>query len=157
MRRLFADLDPMIAWDGATLHIDHKHVSRRVEAAGQGLLLTPSVFVWPTVFSLTTAPWQPTLRYGPRGIGLLWTPERHDASESLAAVLGRSRAQLLSSLDEPESTQAMAMRTGLTPGAVSQHLTALKGAGLVGAHRSGRYVLYARTDLGERLVARRQD
>lgn len=157
VRRLFADLDPMVSLDGETLRVDHKNVSRRVEASGMGLLLTPSVFAWPTVFSLTTPPWQPTLRYGPRGIGLLWTPERHDASAGLAAILGRSRAQLLSSLDEPESTQAMAMRTGLTPGAVSQHLTALKGAGLVGAHRSGRYVLYARTDLGERLVARRQD
>ncbi|HEY1178885.1 MAG TPA: DUF5937 family protein, partial [Phytomonospora sp.] len=74
VRRLFADLDPMISWDGETLRVDHKHVSRQDDAAGLGLLLTPSVFVWPTVFSLTAAPWQPTLRYGPRGIGLLWTP-----------------------------------------------------------------------------------
>ncbi|WP_184789194.1 ArsR/SmtB family transcription factor [Phytomonospora endophytica] len=157
VRRLFADLDPMVSWDGEKLRVDHKNVTRQEKSAGLGLLLTPSAFVWPTVFSLTSTPWQPTLRYGPRGIGLLWTPEKRDVSQGLAAVLGRSRAHLLSTLNEPESTRALAIRTGLTSGAVSQHLGALKGAGLVGAHRSGRYVLYARTDLGERLVGRRED
>ncbi|MEV0648097.1 DUF5937 family protein [Phytomonospora sp. NPDC050363] len=157
VRRLFADLDPMVSWDGERLRVDHKHVSRRDDAAGLGLLLTPSVFVWPTVFSLTTPPWQPTLRYGPRGIGMLWKPEPQAVPEALAAVLGRSRAMLLSTLDEPESTTALAMRTGLTAGAVSQHLGVLKDSGLVGAHRSGRYVLYARTELGESLVTGGKD
>ena len=70
----------------------------------------------------------------------------------LGAVVGRSRAALLGALDAPASTTDLARRTGLTPGAASQHLTALRDAGLVTPHRSGRYVLYAWTTAAEALL-----
>ena len=35
---------------------------------------------------------------------------------------------------------------------VSQHLSALRGAGLVTGRREGRVVLYARTELGDALL-----
>ena len=41
----------------------------------------------------------------------------------------------------------------LTPGGASQHLAALRAAGLVSAHRSGRKVLYVRTRAAETLLA----
>ncbi|MFD0573635.1 ArsR/SmtB family transcription factor [Kitasatospora gansuensis] len=72
---------------------------------------------------------------------------------ALAAVIGRSRAVLLAELDTPASTTDLARRTGITAGGVSQHLTALRAAGLVDAHRSGRYVLYVRTEAAEVLLA----
>ncbi|NBH04030.1 winged helix-turn-helix domain-containing protein, partial [Amycolatopsis sp. SID8362] len=50
------------------------------------------------------------------------------------------------------STAELARRTGLSAGAVSQHLGALKAAGLVSGHRAGRHVLYARTRAAEVLV-----
>ncbi|GLZ81095.1 transcriptional regulator [Actinorhabdospora filicis] len=152
VRRLFADLDPAISWDGERLRIDHKFVERDAEARGMGILLTPSAFVAPSVFSVSSPPWQPTVRYGPRGIGLLWAKENRDVAKALERLLGRSRAQLLSTLDEPAATGELAGRLGLTAGGASQHLTALRDAGLVQGHRSGRYVLYARTELGQRLV-----
>lgn len=43
-------------------------------------------------------------------------------------------------------------RTGRSKASVSEGLGALRRAGLVGAHRTGRRVLYARTGLGENLV-----
>jgi DNA-binding transcriptional ArsR family regulator len=106
------------------------------------------------VFAKLDDPWQPVLRYPPRGVARLWERDGSTVPEALSAVLGRSRAALLTELDTPASTTDLARRTGLSAGGVSQHLTALREAGLVSAHRTGRYVLYARTGVAEALLAR---
>ncbi|HEY8471402.1 MAG TPA: DUF5937 family protein [Natronosporangium sp.] len=152
-QRLFNDLDPAVRWDADRLRVAHRFASGSVRLAGRGLLLAPSVFNWPRVSSIVEPPWQPTLRYPPRGIGTLWERRHRDLPAGLARVLGRSRARLLAELDAPAATTALAHRTGLTPGAVSQHLTALRDAGLVTPHRTGRLVLYARTRTAEALLA----
>jgi DNA-binding transcriptional ArsR family regulator len=59
---------------------------------------------------------------------------------------------LLTHLDTPRSTTELAVRTGITPGGVSQHLTALRNAGLVTRHRAGRTVLYARSTAADTLL-----
>lgn len=151
------DLDPRISWEGETLSVAHRHVSRSLRLDGRGLLLAPSVFAWPNVYSISIPPWQPTLRYPPRGIGLLWHRRPTSVPDALAAVLGRTRARLLGELDTPTATATLAARTGLSAGGVSEHLTALRDAGLVSAHRSGRYVLYARTEVAETWLARARD
>ncbi|MEH0933630.1 ArsR/SmtB family transcription factor [Micromonospora psammae] len=73
---------------------------------------------------------------------------RPAAPPSFAAARRRSAPtpRLLLELEAPASTTELAFRTGLTPGAVSQHLGLLRSAGLVGAARSGRLVLYFRTE-----------
>jgi DNA-binding transcriptional ArsR family regulator len=151
--RLFADLDRNIRWTDETLSVRHRHVSGTRTLDGRGLLLVPSAFIWPHVFSVTTGPWQPTLRYPPRGIATLWETEVTAPPEALAKILGRTRARLLAELHAPVSTQDLARRTGLSPGAVNQHLTALKAADLVSSHRTGRYVMYTRTTITEQLLA----
>ncbi|MEU9121084.1 DUF5937 family protein [Streptomyces sp. NPDC048506] len=151
-QHLFADLDPQVTWAGGTLHVAHRTAHGARQLAGQGLLLVPSAFVWPRVFSVLTEPWLPSLRYPPRAVGTLWETRPATVSDALAGVLGRSRATLLTELTAPASTTDLARRTGLTPGGVSQHLTALRTAGLVSAHRAGREVLYARTRAGEIVV-----
>jgi DNA-binding transcriptional ArsR family regulator len=154
--RLFSDLDRRVRWRDGVLRVAIR-TSRAVDLAGRGLLLVPSVFAWPQVFAKVAPPWQPTLRYPPRGVGTLWTPASsgQGPSPALARVIGRARAQLLDALDAPASTTDLARRTGLTPGGVSQHVTALRDAGLVTPHRTGRYVLYARTHAGEALLGAR--
>jgi DNA-binding transcriptional ArsR family regulator len=149
---LFADLNPAVRWQDERLHVAHRSVSARRGLRGRGLLLVPSVFVWPRVFSITVPGWQPTLRYPPRGIGELWTPRAVTPSAALAGVLGATRARLLAELDQPASTQELAGRIAVTPGGVSQHLTALKAARLVTAQRVGRLVLYSRTAIAEELL-----
>ncbi|GLX00723.1 winged helix-turn-helix domain-containing protein [Microtetraspora sp. NBRC 16547] len=119
---------------------------------GLGLLLVPSVFSWPRIFSVTCPPWQPTVRYPPPGIATLWERGEADVPEALAAVLGRSRARLLAELDQPASTQDLAARLGLSEAGANKHLTALRRAGLCTAHRTGRYVLYARSAVAEALL-----
>ncbi|MER7169799.1 ArsR/SmtB family transcription factor [Streptomyces mesophilus] len=152
-RRLFDDLDPQLSWDSGTLHVRHRFLRGVRRLDGRGLLLGPSAFVWPRVFWTTDLVDQPTLRYPPRGVGELWSPRPDPESAALAKVLGASRARLLTELTSPTSTTDLAQRTGLTPGGVSQHLSALRGSGLVSAHRAGRVVLYARTRIAEDLVA----
>lgn len=155
-RDLFADLDPQVTWTGGHLHLEHRTVRGARRLDGRGLLLVPSAFVWPRVFSVLNEPWQPSLRYPPRAVGTLWAQRAGNragtGSDALAGVLGRSRATLLTELAVPASTTDLARRIGLTPGGVSQHLTALRTAGLVSAHRAGREVLYARTRAGETVV-----
>jgi DNA-binding transcriptional ArsR family regulator len=65
-----------------------------------------------------------------------------------AALLGVVRARLLGTLRSPATTTALARAMGVTPGAVSQHLTVLYRGGLIDRSRSGREVLYQTSDLG---------
>ncbi|MFB4266394.1 DUF5937 family protein [Nonomuraea sp. GTA35] len=151
-RRMLADLDEAVTWHDGTLSIRHRHVSGERPLRGLGLLLVPSVFVWPKVFSVTVPPYQPTVRYAPRGVATLWERREVEPPQALAAVLGRTRARLLAELDQPASTRELARRAGLSEPGANQHLTALRRAGLCTAHRTGRYVLYARTAIAEALL-----
>jgi DNA-binding transcriptional ArsR family regulator len=56
-------------------------------------------------------------------------------------------------LAEPGSTTAPARRYGLSPSTVSEHLGALRDAGLVSAARGRHQVLYERTPPGIALAA----
>lgn len=150
--RLFADLSPGITWLGDQLHVPRNRPGT-VPLDGRGLLLVPSAFTWPKLFSLTAPGLQPLLRYPARGVGTLWERTERDTPAALAKVLGQSRARLLALLDEPAATGDLAVRAGLSAGGTSQHLTALRDAGLVSAHRTGRHVLYARTEIAEALLA----
>lgn len=73
--------------------------------------------------------------------------------EALVRLLGRSRAAVLTALDEPAGTTALAHRLRLAPSSVSAHLTVLRGAGLLTARRYGHQVLYERTPLGMALTS----
>ncbi|MEV6411700.1 winged helix-turn-helix domain-containing protein [Kribbella sp. NPDC051718] len=158
---LFDDLADTVKWRDGSLQIKHRRFKGVRQLAGEGLLMTPSAFVWPTVYSSTIPPWQPTLTYPARGVATLWSdPVRstsgnapvRSTSAGVAAVLGRSRAELLALLGSPRSTTELAARIGLTAGGVSQHLSALRAGGLVTPHRVGRVVLYARTSAAEALL-----
>jgi DNA-binding transcriptional ArsR family regulator len=150
--RLFEDLASIVRWRDNTLYIAHPRYSGSRSLKGQGLLLVPSVFVWPSVFSSTIPPWQPSLTYPARGVASLWAPNDRPTIEALTGVIGRSRTLLLTELESPASTTELAHRTGLAVASVSEHLSALRAAGLVTAHRVGRFVLYARTTVADALV-----
>lgn len=149
---LFADLNPTVRWRDDRLLVEHPRVSARHGLRGKGLLLVPSAFAWPRVFSITVPGWQPTMRYPPRGAAELWVDRKVTPSKALVGVFGATRARLLAELDNPASTTELARRIGHSAGGVSQHLTALKAAGLVASHRVGREVLYARTAVAETLL-----
>ena len=72
--------------------------------------------------------------------------------EALVRLLGRNRATVLSRLGVPTSTSALVAATALPLGSVGGHLRVLLDAGLVERRRSGREVLYWRSDAGDSLV-----
>ncbi|MER7516994.1 DUF5937 family protein [Streptomyces sp. NPDC126499] len=156
--RVLSELHETVRWDDGTLRLVRRACALTRDQAGSGLLLVPSAFAWPRVLTRSVAPDPPQLAYPARGIGNLWERRTtHTATDAVAAVLGRSRALLLAELDTPASTTQLAATFGLSAPAVSQHLVALRNAGLVSAHRSGRSVLYARTAVADALLCPREE
>jgi DNA-binding transcriptional ArsR family regulator len=149
--RLFCDLDPSVRWSEGVLRIEGS-CEGQMTLDERGLLLVPSVFVWPKVTALTLEPWQPTVAYPARGIGMLWSPDECTAPEALERLVGRTRAALLEALDSPRSTTELAGQLGLSAGGVSQHLAVLRDAGLVCGRRVARSVLYLRSEQGDALL-----
>ncbi|MFI9826111.1 DUF5937 family protein [Streptomyces sp. NPDC051913] len=144
---LLPEINRRCGWDAGTLTVESNGRHER-RLAGQGLVLMPSVFVWPDVVSTFDPPWQPMLVYPARGIGGLWTESADRTPDSLVRLLGRGRASVLTALDEPAGTTALAHRLGLAPSSVSAHLTVLRASGLLTSRRYGHQVLYERTPLG---------
>lgn len=147
---LFDDLHPTLTWEHDQL-IATRYREPDRDLAGAGLLLMPGAFAWPHLVAVVDPSYQPTLVYPARGIAKLWTTAPA-APDRLARLMGRTRATLLTALDEPATTSALARLYGLALATVAEHLGALHGAGLVTRRRTGHKVHYRRTDLGQRLI-----
>lgn len=124
----------------------------RRTTAGEGLTLVPSMFTRNVSTPLTPAE-PPMLVYPARGVATLWSREEPSPGAVLVDLLGRTRAGLLVALEHPASSTELAIRLGVTPSAINQHLRTLHTAGLLNAARHGRYVLYVRSELGDKLAA----
>jgi DNA-binding transcriptional ArsR family regulator len=151
-RLLFADLHPAVRWQAGVLRLDVTGIDYRVDVTGRGLCLMPCLFVRSAAPPIS-AEEPPALAYPARGIATLWETAPPTGGDAVIALIGRRKAALLGCLDRPASTTDLAGRLGITPGAVSQHLSVLHDAGLVTRARVGRTVLYARSDLGTRLMS----
>ncbi|MCM2578131.1 ArsR/SmtB family transcription factor [Streptomyces meridianus] len=151
--RLFDGLHPAVTWSGGELTVESPQ-ERSLPADGRGLLLVPSVFARPDVVCGFDGPGPPSLLYPARGTAALWThPHGEGVPESLARLLGKGRAAVLTALAEPSTTTALAQRLQLAPSSVSAHLSALRDSGLLTSQRCGHQVLYERTPLGIALAA----
>jgi DNA-binding transcriptional ArsR family regulator len=146
-------LHPRVRWRDGGIEILRFVEHRTVPLGGQGLLLVPSVFLWPQVAAQVEEPWPATLIYPARGIAALWETPTTASPGALGGLVGRTRADLLAALDQPASTTQLARSLGLATGAVGDHLAILHSAGLLTKARSGRSVLYRRTPLGDALIA----
>ena len=155
-QRLFADIHPELRFADDTLFIDMPF-DGHLDLEGRGLLFVPSAFTWPRPSASLEAPWQPFVVYPARGIASLWDPGRAAPPAALAALLGARRASVLAALHAPRSTTELARALELAPGSVSQHLSVLRDAGLVNAHRVGRVVLYVRSPTGDALTSELRD
>jgi len=156
-RSLFSDLHPDLRWSQGTLTIndtDEGPPVSRVMLGPDGVVLIPSVFNWPMVSYSKMTSSQTTLLYPARGAGTVWAGGVTAASEAVEELLGPARARLLDALRSPATTSALALRFGVTPSAVSQHLAVLHRGGLVDRQRSGRRVLYQASELGLALLDR---
>ncbi|MFI6323774.1 DUF5937 family protein [Nonomuraea sp. NPDC050556] len=149
---LLNDLHASVRWDNDTLLLVRRQCAIVRDRPGSGLILIPSIFAWPHVLTRSVAPDPPQLAYPARAVGTVWEKRSGTDNTAIAAVIGKSRALLLAELESPASTTQLAQRAGLSAAGVSQHLTALRDAGLVTAHRAGHSVLYARTAIADSLL-----
>jgi len=160
-RHLFADMHPDLSWGAGTLTLrdaDTGDSVCQVRKGPDGVVLMPCVFAWPDVSVSKATSTQTTLLYPARGAANVWSPlDDHGLRGTPAEhLLGVPRARLLGALRSPATTSTLARQLGVTPSAVSQHLTFLHRGQLVQRQRRGRAVLYQTSDLGLALLQRRQ-
>jgi DNA-binding transcriptional ArsR family regulator len=156
-RALFGDMHPDLRWSDGILTLADAETGLdtvRVQMGPDGLVLMPSVFGWPDVSVRKATSTQTTMLYPARGAASIWSnTEDHDAVGTVAEhLLGHRRARLLTALRSPATTTVLARQLGVTPSAVSQHLTFLHRGGLIDRQRSGRSVIYQTSELGRALL-----
>ena len=157
-RSLFSDLHPDFRWSAGKLLLSDSEAGPPdggVTLGPDGIVLVPSVFIWPEWSVKKATSTQTDLWYPARGAGTVWEggvvwsagagPGYLAAAE---ALIGAPRVRLLVASRSPATTTALARRLGVTPSAVSQHLAVLHRGGLVNRQRSGRTVLYQTSALG---------
>jgi len=149
---LLASLGPRFRWRAPVLEVD-KHHEEHVRCDGRGLLLVPLVFGGSAFVSIE-GPWRPTVSYAARGTAAIWGSRviDEDREAPLELLLGRGRAAVLGALEEASTTSALALRLGLSPSTVSEHLAVLDRAGVVRRRRVGRRVVYRLTERGSSLL-----
>lgn len=151
LEHLLARLHPDVSWSDGVLDVRQRSLSDR-DLQGQGLVLMPSVFTWPTPVVYLDEPWLATLVYPVAGIAALWA-RPVPVPRALARLLGPTRAAVLSGLGEAMDTSAVAATLHISASTANEHLTVLRDAGLVHSAREGRVVRYRRSASGDALLA----
>ncbi|MEV4655447.1 winged helix-turn-helix domain-containing protein [Micromonospora sp. NPDC049301] len=158
MEGLLTSLRPAMRWDGGVLEVrDYPH-SRELHLDGRGLLLVPSYFCAPTPVALLDPALPPVLVYRVDRLGALASADGAGPAvsgagrDSLAALLGRTRAAVLEASDEGCTTGEVARRLNISAAAASQHATVLRNAGLLVSQRDRNTVLHTLTPLGRAML-----
>jgi DNA-binding transcriptional ArsR family regulator len=155
---LFAGLHAGVRWAPGKVTVSrNRHGPHEYQVAPGpvgGLVLVPSVLIWPDTTVKGYSSSQTTLRYPARGAAAVWEQSLppNASNQALRDLLGSPRARLLKALRCPASTAALARSLDVSPSAVSQHLAVLHRCGLVDRTRSGREVLYQTSELGLTLL-----
>lgn len=157
---LLDDFHPSVRWDDGAIVV-RKPFDVVVDWAHDGLLLIPSTGVGDGVLLNAERPTTPSMLYPARGLHALW-PAAGDTTGTetgaapepagLGELIGHTRAALLAALDTPRTTAELGRREALSPATVSYHLAILHRTGLVSRRRTGRRVVYTRTDLAVALL-----
>lgn len=126
------------------------HYRRDVHLGGRGLILLPT-FHWTCVPLVLDQPDQPVLLVYPAGPGV---PPAVTAGhrDPLAAMLGRTRADILRLLAEEHTTSEVARLAGISISSASEHTAVLRAAGLITTVRTGTAACHHRTALGTLLI-----
>jgi DNA-binding transcriptional ArsR family regulator len=147
--------------DGLTLQID-RSFSFTHQSDGSGVILVPAPMLVDEV-RVAFGEGEPVRLFYPTGTPMAGaadaTQTDHDRSEPpaadpLARVLGGTRAAVLRAIRDGCGTVALSRRIGVSPATASEHVSALRGAGLVATKRVGRGVRHWLTPLGAGLLHR---
>jgi DNA-binding transcriptional ArsR family regulator len=159
---IFDDLHPSIDYAAGQIILSpHKakvgkgqpSADKDIDLTGSGLQLVPAIFSGRGILWQVEEASPSMLIYGARGSGVWQQDTSDEEDQSLELALGTGRAKVLQVLATPSNTGEVARRLQISSGAVSQHLSRLRNAGLVEPHRNGKRVYYHLTDRGEQLLA----
>lgn len=150
---LLAGLGPVVRWCPPVLEADFPQ-DRTIRLDGRGITLVPSYFCWRTATTLADGDLAPVLVYPiRRSTPWLGTAAgAADGTDTLAALLGPTRAAVLEVLAVPHTTLSLAKHVGIAPATASHHTTVLRDAGLITTDRSANTALHSLTDLGRELT-----
>ncbi len=133
---LFRGFEPMMRWRRPVLEVRYP-VERDLHLRGRGLRFVPSFFCSGTPVSLADPDLPPVLVY-PIAPEHHWgTATRTDPGESLADLMGTTRANVLAALRHSASTTQLAPRLHTSLASMSRHTKTLRQAGLITSTRRG--------------------
>ncbi|MGH3377678.1 MAG: hypothetical protein ACRDP6_23395 [Actinoallomurus sp.] len=139
---------PGASWRGNCLRIDSPQ-DRTVRLGGRGLVITPTAF-WTGPPLVGELPDQPVLLAYPAPAVL--SIRVGTESDSLAAILGATRAAVLRLLFTEHTTGDVARQLGISAASASEHSAALRAARLISSRRDGKAVIHRATVLGLDLI-----
>lgn len=148
---LLADLHPQLSWTGGRLTL-HLGTVAFNQLEDQPMILIPCAFAWPNVHTAHATDGGWIVCYPTRGVGQLWQDAPRTPPNHLAALLGPTRAAILTILDRPLTPTEVANLLHLAPSTASHHLTILRASGLAIQIREQRSMRYLRTTLGDQLA-----
>jgi DNA-binding transcriptional ArsR family regulator len=146
MLSVFDELHPTLARSGGRLRITKGYASWTKPVSE--LALVPSVFVWPHIGVIPSPGNRFTLVYPARAFASAIERSVADRPGSLSALLGPTRAALLTLCGSPLTGSWAARSLDMSPSTVSRHLNILSEAGLLRSERVGREVVFRQTHLG---------
>ncbi|MEV4433584.1 winged helix-turn-helix domain-containing protein [Streptomyces sp. NPDC049585] len=158
MEHLLATLHPAIRWSPPVLEVAVPGTTEDLYLEGRGLRLVPSFFCWraPTVLRDPELP--PVLVY-PIVHDPAWLPPApgHVVPEQrreppLAALLGRTRAEVLEATARGCTTSELARRVRIAMATASHHASVLREAGLITTHRANGRAYHTLSVLGRELL-----
>ncbi|TCC57723.1 ArsR family transcriptional regulator [Kribbella pittospori] len=139
---------PGASWYGDCLQIDSPQ-DRTVRLDGRGLVITPTAF-WTGPPLVGELPEQPVLLAYPAPAEL--SIRVGAESDSLAGILGATRAAVLRLLSTEHTTGDIARELGISAASASEHSTSLRQARLISSRRDGKAVIHRATVLGLDLI-----
>jgi len=146
-------IHPQAHWSGQVLEVS-PFPDQDLRLNGRGLRLQPSYFCWRAPTTLLDAELPPVLVFPIKRAGGLLHKDRAgaDSQERLAALVGRTRATVLSLTVEGASTTQLARSCDITLATASHQTAVLRDAGLIVSHRQGKSVIHQATSLGHALL-----
>jgi DNA-binding transcriptional ArsR family regulator len=151
---LFSTLHPKLRWrdDG----LDRSGIDRVCSLRGGGLVMIPSAF-WAgePVFGISASEDRPSIMLYAAAPPNGHTGARDNAdpaADSLAALIGPTRAAVLRALREPRGTAELAGTVRISAATASEHTKVLRDAQLIETRRHGRAVRHSLTALGRTIL-----
>jgi DNA-binding MarR family transcriptional regulator len=155
---LFSTLHPKLRWrdDG----LDRSGINRVCDLRGAGMVMIPSAF-WggEPVLGCTSESRPGIMLYAtaPQDGHAAARDDADPAADSLAALIGPTRAAVLRALREPRGTAELADTVCISPATASEHAKVLREAQLIETRREGRAVSHSLTPLGRTILGQLPD